>query len=77
MSNTAHNHIFQSKDPKPPGECYSCDRIHALRGRSEVLELRNVIYGTLELLEESGSEDALYYLGEEASARKITRYENE
>ncbi|UVG35197.1 hypothetical protein SEA_CECE_191 [Microbacterium phage Cece] len=73
MSQENHNHI--TRDIKPPGQCYSCDRYHALSGARHVTELRNVIYGTLELWEDS-AQDAHTYLTQEAQARGIDRYEN-
>lgn len=75
MSSENHNHI--TRDIKPPGQCYSCDRYHALAGRREVIELRNVIYGTLDALEHEGAGHALQYLEHEASIRQIDRYVNE
>jgi hypothetical protein len=73
MSAENHNHI--TRDIKPPGQCYSCDRYHAKTLQSEVTALRNIIYGTLESAEEDGVERALRYLTYEAQARNITRYE--
>lgn len=69
-----HNHV--TRDIKPPGQCYSCDRYHALHPTREVSELRNVIYGTLDAAENDGHEHALRYLTSEAQARGINRYEN-
>lgn len=74
MSQESHNHI--TRDIKPPGECYSCDRYHALAGRREAIELRNVIYGTLDSWEDFGATHAHAYLTQEAQARNINRYEN-
>lgn len=75
MSVENHNHI--TRDIKPPGQCYSCDRYHALHGRREAIQLRNVIYGTLDSWEDFGAAHAHSYLLQEAQARGIDRYEND
>lgn len=75
MSQENHNHI--TRDIKPPGQCYSCDRYHAMHTKREVMELRNVIYGTLDSWEAFGAAHAHTYLTREAQARNINRYEND
>jgi hypothetical protein len=75
MGAEEHNHITQ--EILPPGECYSCDRYHALHPSREASELRNVIYGTLDSWEDFGAAHAHSYLLQEAQARGIDRYENE
>lgn len=75
MNNERHNHF--TRDIKPPGQCYSCDRYHAKTLHREVISLRNVIYGTLETAEQDGHDQAFRYLTHEAQGRNINRYEND
>ncbi|QIG57899.1 hypothetical protein SEA_PAULODIABOLI_213 [Microbacterium phage PauloDiaboli] len=55
-----HNHI--TRDVKPAGQCYSCDRIHALGTRDYIFELEDMLLFVEELYENSGSEPALRHL---------------
>lgn len=75
MSLENHNHI--TRDIKPPGQCYSCDRYHATHGAKVIADLRNVIYGTLDSNKSFGHEHALSYLTQAAQARNIDHYEEE
>ncbi len=74
MSQENHNHI--TRDIKPPGQCYSCDRYHAKHLQGAVTDLRNVIHGTLDILEREGPGAALQYLELEAQSHRIEEYEN-
>lgn len=74
MSTENHNHI--TRDIKKPGECYSCDRYWATTQRKAEKAYRNIIYSTLEILEERGASEALRYLENEAIVRNITHYED-
>lgn len=60
MSVENHNHI--TRDIKPPGECYSCDRYHAKSAADVIFNLEDLILFVEELYENSGSEPALRHL---------------
>lgn len=74
MSSENHNHF--TREIRKPGECYSCDRYWAITLTRSNKDHRNVIYGTLEILEGHGSHDALMFLTQEASRLKINNYED-
>jgi hypothetical protein len=60
MSATEHNHI--TRDIKPAGECYSCDRYHAKCAADTIFKLEDLILFVDELYETRGSEPALRHL---------------
>ena len=64
-----HNHI--TRDVKPPGQCYSCDRIHALGTRDYIFELEDMLLFVEELYENSGSESALRHLQHYIQDKKL------
>lgn len=72
MSTENHNHV--TREIRNPGECYSCDRYHAITGAREVARLRNIIYGALESADRYGAERSVRYLTQEAQARNINGY---
>lgn len=72
MSTENHNHI--TREIRSPGECYSCDRYHAITGAREVVQLRNIIFGALESAERYDTDRAVRYLTQEAQARNINGY---
>lgn len=60
MSSENHNHI--TRDIKPPGQCYSCDRYHALSSKERILTLEDLILFVEELYESHGAQEALRHL---------------
>lgn len=60
MSSENHNHI--TRDIKPPGQCYSCDRYHALSAKERIFTLEDLILFVEELYESRGAQDALRHL---------------
>lgn len=67
-----HNHL--TRDIKAPGQCYSCDRYRALSAQREIAKLKNVIYDTLQSVEQHGFDRAFRYLKHEAQAHHINDY---
>lgn len=55
-----HNHI--TRDIKPAGQCYSCDRYHAKVAADTIYSLEEAILFTEELYETYGAEAALRHL---------------
>lgn len=75
MSSENHNHI--TRVIKSPGQCYSCDRYHAVSAQKEIQALRNIIYTSLELFENHGSDSAHRFLTKQAQERRIDRLEGD
>lgn len=64
-----HNHI--TRDVKPAGQCYSCDRIHATGSRDYIFELEDTLLFVEELYESSGAEPALRHLQHYIQEKKL------
>lgn len=60
MQRENHNHI--TRILKPAGECYSCDRYHALQSKNRIFELEDLILFIEELYESDSAEAALRHL---------------
>ncbi len=74
MSKENHNHI--TRDIKPPGQCYSCDRYHAISLNHLTITLKNEIWSTLQEADQRGAAAGIDYLTYTASARGIRGFED-
>lgn len=66
-----HNHI--TRNLQPPGQCYSCDRYHAITLEHEVKDLRYIIYRALKDWDHLGPDGVHRYLERSARVKNIDR----